>query len=114
MNLGAETIAQIQVCEFLRQKTSLPFYHFVNEGKRSPANAAILKRMGMTAGVADLFFPRRMGVYSGLWLELKVGSNKPSLAQQNFLAKMLLEGYMSTCVWGSEAAIDFIKTFYEL
>ena len=114
MNLGAETIAQIQVCEFLRQKTTLPFYHFPNEGKRSLANASILKRMGMTSGVADLFIPRRMGSYSGLWLELKVGSNKPTLAQTQFLAQMIVEGYMSVCIWEAPAAIEFIKTFYEL
>lgn len=114
MQLKPETIAQIQVCDWLLAKTDLPFYHFPLEGKRSLANASILKRMGMKAGVSDLFIPRKSTIYSGLWLELKVGKNKPTPMQTAFLAKMLEEGYMSACVWGSEAAIQFIKTFYEI
>ena len=114
MKLNDETVAQIQICDWLIQKTDLPFYHFVQEGKRTYANAAVLKRMGMRSGVSDLFIPRKQGIYSGLWLELKVGKNKPTPAQANFLAQMTKEGYMAVCVCGADAAIEFIKTFYEI
>ena len=114
MQLKPETIAQIQICDWLVAKTNLPFYHFPLEGKRSLANASILKRMGMKSGVSDLFIPRKSGAYSGLWLELKVGKNKPSPMQTAFLDKMIAEEYMAVCVWGSEAAIEFIKSFYEI
>jgi hypothetical protein len=114
MKLFPETIEQIKLCDWLLAKTNLPFYHFPLEGKRSLANASILKRMGMKSGVSDLFIPRKYGIYSGLWLELKVGKNKPTPMQTAFLDKMIAEGYMAVCVWGSDAAIEFIKTFYEI
>ena len=114
MLLGKESIAQIQICDWLKQKTDLPFYHFPLEGKRSLANASVLKRMGMKAGPSVLYFPRSHGQYKGLWLEIKVGKNKPTPMQTAFLDLMTKEGYMAACVWGSEAAIEFIKTFYEI
>lgn len=114
MKLNPETIAHIQVCDWLSQKTDLPFYHFVQEGKRTFTNASILHRMGFKAGVADIFIPRKSNGLCGLWLELKVGRNKPTEAQAKFLEDMTKEGYAAVCVWGAEAAILFIKEFYNI
>ena len=110
--IQAEAIEQIKVCHWLKSKTNLRFYHFVNEGKRSYANASLLKRMGMKAGVADLFLPESCGSFKGLWLELKSSSGKLSPAQSEFLEEMTKLGYLAICCWGSDSAIKFIKQAY--
>lgn len=114
MRMTKEDIAQIQVVDWVKQCTDLPVWHTANQRQTSPQHGSMLKRMGVRPGVADLFFPRKQGLFSGLFLELKVGSNKPTPLQTAFLEEMTKEGYMAACVWGSEAAIEFIKTFYNI
>ena len=114
MKLNPETIEQIRIVEWIKQTTNLPVIHIANEGKRSQAMGAILKRMGMVAGASDLFIPRANAEYHGLFIEVKVGKGKLSPAQTMFIDKMLSEGYMALAVWGADAAIEFIRTFYQL
>lgn len=114
MKLTAETTEQIKIFDWIRACTDLPAMHIALERKCSPQYGAVLKRMGVIPGISDIFIPRKSGIYSGLWLELKVGKNKPTPAQADFLVQMTKEGYMAVCVYGSEAAIEFIKTFYEI
>lgn len=114
MRIGPESTSQIQIVNWVKQCTKLKVYHFVNEGKRSPTMGNILVRMGMTAGVSDLFFPRSNSEYKGLWLELKVGSRKLSTHQQKFLDDMIEEGYCAVCCIGTDASIAFICEFYGL
>lgn len=56
-----------------------------NGGKRNAREAAILKAEGATAGVPDLFLaiPRRSK--HGLFIEMKSGANKCTVAQREFL-----------------------------
>jgi len=114
MKLGAESIIQINVCGWLTQCTDLPFYHIPMEGKRSWANAAILHKMGMKAGMSDLFLPRGNKDFKGVFLELKAGKNKPTATQVKFMLDMEIEGYY--CTWTNDAdkAIDILKAFYSL
>jgi len=87
--------------------------HIRNEGKRSKAEGAKAKRMGLMKGVSDLFLakPTRIRLvdellseetkkvgcivinYSGFWIELKSKHGKPTNHQLNFLDKMKLERY---------------------
>ncbi len=76
--------------------------HIRNEGKRSLAEGARAKRMGLMKGVSDLFFAKHRNVTSvfeggdvegGLWIELKSKNGKPSKEQLDFLRKMEIEGY---------------------
>jgi hypothetical protein len=60
-----------------------------NEGKRTPAVAAILKAMGMIPGVWDFVFLWQDG--SGV-IELKAGRNKLTGAQADFAHWCDLEG----------------------
>ena len=112
MKLNPETIEQIKVHEWVKQKTDLPFIHIPNEAKRTITLGNILKRMGMRAGVSDIFIPRASKGYHGLWIELKVGSNQPTENQIQFIEDMHKEGYQAMTCWGADSAIRVIRDFY--
>lgn len=93
------------------------FHHFANERKIEKKGGAeyyqgkLLKRMGVKRGVADFFLALPQNGKAGLWIELKVGKNKPSQEQKAFLARKLQRGYECACVWGTEAAREVIKAY---
>lgn len=99
--LGQEQIAQIQLFDWIRSRADLsPFcLHVGNERRCSPQHGRILKRMGIRAGVSDVFIGISRGKWHGMWLELKVGDNKPSKAQQQFMQDMRSQGYH--CLWAT-------------
>lgn len=113
MKVGEETIIQINVCEQLR-KYKIPFYHFVNEGKRSPQNCSLLKKMGMQSGVSDLFMPRGNQTFKGLWVEIKTLKGRVIASQLQFMNDMIAEGYAAHITRGYDESINIIKNFYNL
>lgn len=114
MKLIEETVMQIQVYEFVKQNTELPFYHFPMEGKRSHMYGKILVRMGMISGVSDIFMPRGNLHHKGLWIELKTAKGKISPVQGIFMKKMIDEGYLACVCYSTDEAIKLIKDFYDL
>ena len=84
-----ESELQAAVCVYLRH--ALPkeafFFAAVNEGKRSPATGARLKKQGLLPGVADLVI-----VHEGmaLFIELKTKRGRQSPEQIEF-AKRCIE-----------------------
>lgn len=115
MKLSEETIEAIKLAEWLRQNhPELPFFHIAGERKCSPQYGAILKRMGVRAGVADYFFPRGNMTKKGAWLELKTITGKPSPAQREFMRDMVSEGYDFMFAYGSDEAIALIRDFYSI
>lgn len=113
LKLPPETIEQIKLFDWIRSRPDLePFtIHIANERQCSVQHGRILKRMGVKAGVADIFLAVPIGNYHGLWLELKAGNNKATEKQKLFLANMTQKGYMSACVTGYEAAREVIETY---
>lgn len=87
------------------------FHHFANERRCSPQEGLILKKMGVKRGVADFFLALPINGKAGLWIELKVGKNKPSKEQQAFLDRKAQRGYEAVVVWGTDAAREVIKTY---
>lgn len=87
------------------------FHHFANERRCTPQEGRLLKRMGVKKGVADFFLALPMDGKAGLWIELKVGTNKPSKEQEAFLKRKASRGYEVACVWGTEAAREIIKAY---
>jgi len=114
LRLGAEQIIQIQVVEFIRQTTDIPVIHIANERRTTPQHGAILKRMGVLAGVSDLFFPRSNGRYPGMFMELKAPNGKLSIAQAQFLLDRTNDGYYCIVCYNAEDAIKTIQDFYNL
>lgn len=93
------------------------FHHFANERKIQKRGGAefnegkMLKRMGVKKGVADFFLAFPQNGKAGLWIELKVGSNKPSKDQQAFLDRKTERGYVAVWVRGTNAARDVIRHY---
>jgi hypothetical protein len=86
-------------------------HHFANERKCSVQQGRILKRMGVKKGVADFFLALPLDGYAGFWLELKVGKNKVTAEQQEFLNRKKARGYMCAACWGFDAAKELILAY---
>lgn len=112
MKLGKETCEQIAVVDWLILN-KLPVFAIINQGKRTLINGRILKRMGMRAGVCDLFIFRATLEYHGCFLEMKTGKGILSKEQQDFIDDAIKEGYFAKAVWGFDEAIMVIKTLYK-
>lgn len=93
------------------------FHHFANERRIQKRGGAefyegkMLKRMGVKKGVADFFLAFPQNGKAGLWIELKVGDNKPSKEQKAFLERKEMRGYDVACVWGFKAVCDVITAY---
>lgn len=84
----------------------------VPNGQYRPKNIAVkLKRQGVKSGVSDICLPLPKGKYHGLYLELKVGKNKPTENQKEFLKKVISVGYCGVVCYGFEDAADVITSY---
>ena len=120
MALKPETIDQIKVFDWIRLHKQLRFcsFHIPNEGKRSVSMGALLKRMGMRAGVSDIFIAYPKNGKSGLFIELKAKTssgiyNKATATQLQFIDDMLAMGYDAVVCNGADCAIDKIKNYLQ-
>lgn len=83
-------------------------------GRRYSPQAQKLKAEGLRAGVPDLCLPvARLG-FHGMFIELKVGRNKPSAEQVKFLDTLADQGYYAAVCWGAEEAIREIRAYLEI
>jgi hypothetical protein len=81
-----------------------------NGGKRDKREAGRLKAEGARAGVWDIFLPEPRYPYCGLFLEMKVGSNKLTAEQENF-KKKLAPRYAFAIAYTWEEARDHVKQY---
>lgn len=86
-------------------------YAVPNGGSRHPAEAANLKRQGVKAGVPDVCLPLARGGYHGLYIEMKVGRNKPSEKQKEWLEYLKGAGYATAVCYGFEEAQEVILSY---
>lgn len=82
-----------------------------NGGYRRPLEALRFKRQGVKSGVSDIFLPLAKGGFHGLFIELKVGKNKPTRNQSSFAEDMRAEGYKCEICYGSDEAIKTINEY---
>lgn len=85
--------------------------HFPNEGRRSTRFGALLKDMGMRAGVADLLIAMPRHGFGGAWLELKSKNGFLSEFQKDFLADMRQQNYFVSVCWSIDEAIKVISWY---
>ena len=85
--------------------------HIPNEGHRSKRYGALLRDMGMRAGVSDLFIAMARHTFFGAWIELKSASGKVSTEQARFHLDMAQQGYFTMTCWGVDEAIKTIAWY---
>ena len=104
---ASEQIAVIDWCDTM----CIPVVHIPNEGKRSVAYGAQLKRMGMRKGFPDIFIPVARAGFHGLFIELKWGKNKITEDQEAWLRLLAKQDYACTVVYSADEAIQKIKRY---
>lgn len=67
---------------------------------------------GLKAGVPDIHLPVARRGFHGLYIELKVGSNRPKPEQVEWLNRLSDAGYRAVCCWGQDEAKDVICCDY--
>lgn len=114
MTLQPEQIEHINIVNWFSHNypdLANDLHHFANERKCSMIQGKILKRMGVKKGVADFFLALPLDGYSGFWLELKVGKNRLSPDQQEFMKRKTQRGYLCAVCWGFEDAKELFITY---
>lgn len=102
-----EQIAVVQYCDMKR----IPIFAIPNGGSRNAIEAANLKRQGVKAGVPDLMIPVAKQGYHGLFIEMKVGYNKPTDKQVGWINLLIKNGYLVKVCYGSDEAINLITNY---
>lgn len=86
-------------------------YHTPNGGSRNVAEAANLKRMGVKAGVPDLFLPYPADGCHGLFIEMKSQTGRPTAVQKDWLKWLNENGYRAVVCYGTEHAIKVLEYY---
>ncbi len=86
-------------------------YKITNEGKRSVSEGARYKREGMKAGMPDIHLPVARGGYHCLYIELKVGDNKPSERQKACIESLRKQDNCVCICYGWVEAAAIIKNY---
>lgn len=113
---GSEHGSQVALfCWASQQFTIYPclrlMYAIPNGGKRDKITAANLKAEGVKAGMLDVCLPVPIGPWHGLYLELKVGNNKPTEEQYWIIAELRKQGYAADWMIGWESARDRVLAY---
>lgn len=111
-----EQIAVIQWTQYnMNRYPELKWLHHIpNGGSRNRLEAVKLKQMGVKAGVSDLCLPYPKGIYCGLYVEMKFGSNRQQDTQKEFLADMAAAGHFVATCYSAEEAISIITEYCNL
>lgn len=111
----SEAQEQIMIFDWAKLKPELKWLFSVpNGGSRNVVEAVNLKRQGVRKGISDMMLPLPKGKYHGLFIELKVGKNKPSAEQKEFILYANAVGYCSALCYGHEEAISLIESYLNL
>ena len=87
-------------------------HHIPNEGKRSVASGAQLKRMGLRKGVPDICLPVARGGYHGLYIELKRRTGGSLRAdQREWIEALRQQGYYADVCRGWDEAARTISEY---
>ena len=106
----SETSEQITIIQYCDLK-KIPIYAIPNGGYRNVIEAVNLKRQGVRSGVPDLCMPLARKGYHGLYIELKVGKNKPSVNQLKWIETLNTNGYKAVVCYGFDQTIKTIEDY---
>lgn len=103
---------QAKIFEYAKHRKELKWLFAIpNGGKRNIASAVSLKRQGLKKGVPDMFLPLSRNGYYGLFIELKVGKNKTTKEQNEFIRDVSVNGYKCEICYGADEAIKLIEEY---
>ena len=88
-------------------------YAIPNAAKRSPRLGAYMKAEGLRSGVPDICIPAPSGDYCGLYIEMKIGKNKPTAAQLSWIEALRIVGHRVEVCYSEKAAIDIILDYFK-
>lgn len=105
-----EQIIQRAVFDHIRSRASAGVFafHVPNGGKRRPIEAAILKGMGVTAGVPDIIAIHNGKTYA---MELKAPGGRPSEKQLETIAKLNQAGAFTAICEGIDPALRVLEAW---
>lgn len=84
-----------------------------NGGKRNILEAMNLKAQGLKPGVPDMFLPLARNGYHGLFIELKVGKNKTTPQQDEFIRDVRFNHYKCEVCYGAKEAIKVLEEYIQ-
>lgn len=111
-----EQSALISWWRLAHQKYGLPeiaLFAVPNGGRRDMITGALLKAEGVRAGALDLILAKPTVKYAGLFIEMKVGDNKPSENQKAFITYLEGAGYKACVHWDASSAIKEIEEYLQ-
>ena len=73
-----------------------------------------MKREGLKSGVPDICLPIPKGQYCGLYIELKVGKNKPTKNQEYWLFSLSKAGHRTAVCYTREQVQKEILSYLAL
>lgn len=89
-----------------RARSGVFAFHPANGGKRKPIEAAILKGLGVVAGVPDVIILHNGRFFA---LELKAGNGRPTANQMECVSKINSCGGFATICTGIDAALAWLE-----
>jgi len=84
------------------------YWHTPNGGKRRKTEAAILKGLGVRAGVSDLIFVHNSRIFA---LELKAPEGRPTESQMEFISDLNAAGGYGCIAHGLDRALKALETW---
>lgn len=109
---GSESDLQKSVATYLDFMGVL-WFHCPNGGTRNKKEAANLKRQGVKSGVPDICILEPTKDFHGLFIELKVGYNKPSEKQELWLDKLGHRAYKTAVCYSFDECKEVINQYFK-
>ena len=105
-----DAIPELQTVYAVINGAKLPYMRN-KKGKRYSSQALYLLREGLKPGVPDIACPFARGGYHALYIELKIGKNKPTKIQQAMIDRLIKQGNKVDVCYSADDAIDVIKDY---
>jgi hypothetical protein len=105
---------QKAVCKYLDLKNVLYCGSMGGQYQKYHSQRNKAKATGYKRGFPDLFIYEARGNFHGLAIELKVGYNKPTVEQLDWIHKLSENGYLATTCRGVDEAIRIINGYLKL
>ena len=111
--IGKEDDFQKSVARYL-DILGILWFHCPNEGKVPIHYRAKQKAKGLKSGVPDILIFEPKGKFNGMAIELKVGYNKPSEAQIQWLDDLTTKKWYCIVVYDLDLCINEIHNYLNL